>query len=334
MRSSNPVIGLALILVALAFLVPKFSLHMSHTLILIFLFAYLSTAWAIQGGLTGTMSFGHSLFLGAGAYVSSLLFVNTGLSPWIGMLAGGLVAAILGAGIGALCFRYGLKGFFFGLITIVFAEIARYIALNVEWLGGAKGLYLRAGTSNPLLFQFESKAGYLHVIMVMYLIVVIVYKLTSDSKLGYYFVAIRESHDAAEAIGVDTFKYKVIAAVISASFTALGGSFLAQYVTFIDPYTTFNFTLSIEIVAFAVAGGAATLFGPLAGAALLIPIGETLRAKLGHGAAGVHLLTYGLFMMIVIRFMPDGILEWFRERVASAHRRIPTLQEVVGRSGE
>ena len=309
-RSSLMVLGGAIVLMALA---PSLSFYLANSLILLFLFAYLSTSWNILSGLAGQLSFGSALFFGVGAYTSSVLLVKYSVTPWIGMIVGGFVAVLVALFLGYLTFRFGLRGFFFGLMTIMFTEVARIITLNIEWLGAARGLYIPFTENNLALLQFTNKFPYLYVILLMYVAAVLFTKWIMRLKLGTYLVAIREDQDGAAGLGVNTFKYKMIAIAITAFMTSLGGSFFAHFTTFIDPYVVFNFTLSIEIVVFAIAGGAGTLFGPLAGAALLIPMGEFLRARLGSGAAGGPLLLYGLLLIIAIRYMPDGIVAWVNE---------------------
>jgi branched-chain amino acid transport system permease protein len=288
--------------------------------VLLFLYAYLSTAWNIIGGMAGQMSFGNAFFFGMGAYASSILLLEFSVTPWIGFIIGGVLTTLAGLFLGYLCFRYGMTGFYFGLMTIVFVEVTRQVTLNVDWLGASRGLYIPFQENNIALMQFSDKYPYLYIILLMYLAALLLTLWISRSHLGYYFIAIREGQNAAAALGVDTFKYKMIAIGITAFLTSLGGSFFALFTTFIDPYVVFNFTLSIEIVVFAVAGGKGRVFGPLAGAALLIPLGEILRARFGAEAPGIHLLFYGLLLMLVIRFMPDGILQWLNEMIGKITR--------------
>ena len=273
--------------VALMVIAPYLSFYLANILILLFLFAYLSTSWNILGGLTGQISFGDALFFGVGAYSSSILLLKYSVSPWIGMVIGGFVAVLVALFLGYLTFRFGLKGFSFGLMTIVFTEVARVITLNVEWLGAARGLYIPFRENNIALLQFTDKFPYLYVILLMYVASVLFTKWIMDLKLGSYLIAIREDQNGAAALGVDIFKYKMIAIAITAFMTSLGGSFFAHFTTFIDPYVVFNFTLSIEIVVFAIAGGAGRLFSDFTSWGVSgYPSGRILAGSLGIWRSG------------------------------------------------
>jgi branched-chain amino acid transport system permease protein len=283
-----------------------------HILIQILLFAYLSSCWNILGGFTGQLSFGHALFLAVGAYTSTLLLLRLGVSPWLGMIAGGLLAAGLGLFIGYLSFRYGIKGTYFVLVTLAFTEIARIIALNTSSIGGALGLYVPIQADEPWQLKFVNKAHYYHVILGFALLALAVTAWLERSPTGHRLVAIRENEDAAQALGINLLRYKLLATALSAFLTALGGTFYAHYVTFIDPHTLLNMNLSLEITIYAIVGGAGTLIGPVLGAAVLVPIAESVRSTLGHNYAGVHLVVYGALLMTIVRFAPDGLVGFLR----------------------
>src|SRR6516165_4117307 len=314
---------LALTLAAPAFL----SDHQMHILIQILFFAYVSSCWNILGGFAGQLSFGHALFLGVGAYTSTLLLLHLGLTPWLGMLAGGTLAGALGLFIGYLSFRYGIKGTFFVLVTLAFTEIARIIALNTSTIGGASGLYIPIRANDLWQLKFVNKAHYYFVILGLLLTVLAVTAWLERSRTGHRLVAIRENEDAAEALGINLLRYKLLATVLSAFLTALGGTFYAHYVTFIDPSSLLNMNMSLEITIYSIVGGMGTLIGPLLGATVLVPIAEAVRTTLGHNYAGVHLVVYGALLMLIVRYAPDGVVglirscreQWIKSRFWPAH---------------
>ena len=306
---------------ALAVIAPSFlENHHIHVLIQILLFAYVSYCWNILGGFAGQLSFGHGLFMAVGAYTSTLLLLKLGISPWLGMIAGGLLAAALGLFIGFLSFRYGIKGTYFSLVTLAFTEIGRIVALNTEAIGGAMGLYIPIKTNDFIQLKFVEKSHYYYVMLCFLLLVMAVTAWLQHSKTGHRLVAIRENEDAAQALGINLLRYKLFATALSAFLTAMGGTLFAHYVTFIDPNTLLNMSMALEITIYAIVGGVGTLFGPLIGAVFLVPIAETIRATLGKSYAGIHLVVYGAVLMAVILFARDGLMGVFRNRFDSAVR--------------
>lgn len=294
--------------VGLAAVAPAFlGDHLVHVLIQILLFAYLSSCWNILGGFTGQLSFGHALFMAVGAYSSTLLLLHLGVSPWFGMFAGGVLAALLGLFIGYLSFRYGIKGTYFVLVTLAFTEVARIVALNTPAIGGALGLYITIQGDDFWQIKFVDKSRYYYVILLLLVIVLAVGAWLERSRTGHRLLAIRENEDAAQALGINLLRYKLFATALSAFLTALGGTFYAQYVTFIDPSTLLNMNMALEITIYSIVGGIGTLVGPLLGAAFLVPIAEWVRAVFGSHYAGIHLVVYGAVLMAVIRFAPDGL---------------------------
>jgi branched-chain amino acid transport system permease protein len=302
--------GLA-VLAALAGLPLVASLHQMHVLIQILLFAYLSYCWNILGGFAGQLSFGHALFMAAGAYTSTLLLLNAGISPWLGMLAGGIVSAVLGLFIGYLSFRYRIKGTYFALVTLAFTEIARNIALNTPAIGGAMGLYIPIQANDFWELKFVDKSSYYFVALAFLVLVLSVTAWLERSVIGHRLLAIRENEEAAQALGINLMRYKLFATALSALLTAFGGTLYAHYVTFIDPHTLLNMNMALEITIYSIVGGIGTLWGPLVGAVLLVPVGEITRATLGHSYAGIHLVVYGAVLMAVILFAPDGLMGLF-----------------------
>jgi len=298
----------ALALLALVALPRVLGPHQMHVAFQILLFGYLTYCWNILGGFAGQPSFGHALFMAVGAYTSTVLLLNFGLSPWLGMLAGGALAGLLGLFIGYLSFRYGIKGTYFGLVTVAFTEIGRVIALNVPAIGGALGLYIPIQSTDFWQLKFVDKTAYYYVALGFLILALAVTAWLQRSPVGHRLLAIRENEDAAQALGVDVLRYKLFATMLSAFLTALGGTLYAHYVTFIDPNTLLNLNMALEITIYSIVGGVGTLFGPLIGAVFLLPIADLMRIALGQSYAGIHLVVYGAVLMAVILFVPEGLM--------------------------
>jgi branched-chain amino acid transport system permease protein len=279
-----------------------------HVMIMAFLYAYLGSCWNILCGYGGQFSIGHSVFFGIGAYTSTLLFMRLGISPWLGMLAGGILAALVGLGFGFLTFRFGLKGHFFALATIALCKGMEIIALNWDFVGGAAGLVIPPHDPSFVVFQFDKKVPFYYIMYGLMLLSILVVFLVNRSKLGLYLAAIREDEAAAQALGVTLVKYKIYAIVLSAFLTGLGGTFFAQYLTYIDPTFTIGIGMSIEIIVRPILGGVGTVMGPILGAFILDPLAELSRNFLG-GYTGAHMVSYGILLIVCCLFMPNGIIE-------------------------
>jgi branched-chain amino acid transport system permease protein len=280
--------------------------YLVTVMIFIFFYAYLGQAWNIVGGYAGQLSAGHAAFVGIGGYASALLSMRLGLSPWIGMWIGGVLAAALGAVIGYLGFRFGLRGFYFVLLTVAFAEICRVIALNVDAVGGALGLYITF-TGNPRQFQFQDNRAYYYVALVLMIAATAVVREIERRRFGAYLTAIRQDESACEALGVDTLRVKMLAMILSSFLTGLGGTFYAYYLFSLQPNAVFGIPLSVEIVIRPIVGGAGTVMGPLLGSFILSPLAELSRTYLAQsGWTGVHLIVYGLLLIAVVLFLPQG----------------------------
>jgi branched-chain amino acid transport system permease protein len=291
-------------------------------------FAYLSAAWNLIGGFAGQYSIGHAGFLGIGAYTSSLLAIHGGLSPWLGMLVGGVVAAAVGGLIGYPCFR--LRGAFFSLVTIAFAEMLRVGTELTDSLfgleiNGVRGLLLPILGHRPAAFQFVDKRYYYYVILGLLAAVLAVGWAVKRSRLGYYLAAIGDDEDAVASLGINPARAKLAAMLLSAFFTALGGTFYAQFILFITPTRTMSLDFSVQMVIMAVLGGLGTVLGPLYGAVVLVPIAEVTRAVWGGGIQGVHLIVYGALLMIVILYAPQGLEGWVRRRAVGLVRGLAGL---------
>src|SRR5512139_3685618 len=293
-----------------------------HLMIMVLMWTVLGASWNILGGFTGQVSFGHATFLGAGAYTTMILFLKLGISPWYGIPIGGLVAALIALPIGFICFR--LRGPYFALSTLAVAEIVRLVALNWEsFTNGPVGLLITtlpdvsfAGKS----IDWESKIPFYYIIAVIALAAIAATYIMSRTRLGAYSLAIREDIDSAEAIGINTVQTRVAALSLSALFAGVGGGFYAMYFRYIDPDAVFSIALSVEMVFIAVVGGLTTVAGPLIGAIVLVALGEIFREIfLVHFKLVGHLIFYGLMMMIVIRYLPEGIWGKLRLRFGSRH---------------
>jgi branched-chain amino acid transport system permease protein len=285
---------------------------MLHTLIIVLFFTYMAVSWNIVCGYVGQLSLGHSAFAGIGGYVSTLLFINLGLTPWIGMFLGGFVAMFVGVAIGYPCFR--LRGPYFALTTIAFAELLRIWVENTEsFLGieikGAMGLLVPLKGHSPGLFQFDNKEPYYLIILAMLILALLATWWLERNRLGYYLKAIKGDQDGAEAIGVNSTRYMLTAMAISAFLTGMGGCFYAQFFRYINPERILGIDLSIEVALIGIVGGQGTLWGPVLGACLLTPASEILRSLLGGKLLGLHLLFYGLVLVLAIFFLPKGLIE-------------------------
>jgi branched-chain amino acid transport system permease protein len=312
--------------VGLLFLIIPFFVHdpyFLHIFVLMFLFAYLGTAWSLVS-MAGQLSLGHAALMGIGGYTSTLLFMELGVTPWLGMWLGAILCGLVGVIIGYPAFR--LRGPYFALTSIAFAEILRIYVENTEVgplgipLKAAMGLLVPLKGHAPWLFQFDSKIPYYYIAFLMMGAAVGLSFLINRSRSGFYLAAIRSDQDAAEALGINSLKYKLIAMAISCILTALGGTFYAQYFRYINPERAMGLSMSVEIALVGVVGGWQTVLGPTIGSLLLSPSGELVRAYFGGTYAGLHLFLYGLLLMVVILFLPNGI----NDPLVRAFKRLET----------
>ena len=277
-----------------------------HVMILFFMFGMMGVAWNIMGGYAGMFSFGQVAFFGIGAYTSSFLLITYHVTPWVGLIVGGLVAALVGAAIGYPCSN--LRGHYFAIASIAFGEIVRTHFNNWKLIGAAEGLSLPMLNEGFRNFMFHSSKLPYYYIMLIFLIVSLgICYLISTSKIGYYFRAIKESHDVAKVLGVNVVWYRLIAIMISAFLTAVTGTFYAQYVLYIDPESVMLLPISVQIVLISMLGGAGSVMGPVVGAAILIPISEITRVWLGHKGTGVDMLIYGFLITLISVYQPKGV---------------------------
>ena len=276
-------------------------------LIRVLLFAFIGVAWNLMGGYAKQLSLGHAAYFGLGAYTSTILLVRFGVSPWIGMLAGGLVGMAASLPIGALCFR--LVGPYFAISTIATAQVLMLLFLKFrDFAWGAEGTTIPNLGNAPLMMQFGGKAGYYYLALALLVLGLLVTRAIERSWMGYYLVAVGEDQDAAEAVGVNVPRIKRNVYLISAFLTALAGTFYVQYIYFIDPATAFSFNVSVEAALVSIVGGIGTLWGPVLGTAVLEPLSALLQSWLGSGRGGVQLIVYALILMAVILWQPAGLV--------------------------
>jgi branched-chain amino acid transport system permease protein len=285
-------------------------------LVQIYMWAAAAVAWNLLGGYAGQFSLGHAAFFGIGAYTSSLLLLMAGLTPWLGMLAGGALSTLFAFVIGYLSIR--LRGPFFTLATIALAEVLQILAVYFrELTGGSQGLSLPFAAS-VARFTFDDKRAYALTGLGLLLFALSVTFLIERSRLGYYLIAIREEEDAARAVGVPVLRVKLVATATSAFLTAIIGTFYAQYVLWIEPAHTFSLDVSVQLALMAIIGGLGTLSGPVIGAALIIPLNMFLRAWLGSSLTGLYLVVYGVVLVLVVLYARQGLVAeargWFARR--------------------
>jgi len=298
------------LLVGLLALAPLFinSTYYLGIIILATIYAFIGISWNIVAGFTGQLLIAHIIFLAIGAYTTIVLFNNFLISPWIGILIAGIVAPLCGVIVAFITLRYGLKVDYFALFTIALMTALRTLFLKWDYVGGAVGMWF--SLTNPSFDKmiFADKAPYLYIALGLVVIGLIIQYRIYRSKMGKYFLAIREDDDAASALGVNTSLYKMLAVVIGAAMAGVGGGFYVMYVTFIEPPQVFNLGLNVEIVmAGPIIGGLGSLAGPIVGALLNKPFAEIMRGALAEGRSGSSLVVYGSFLILTIMFMPRGV---------------------------
>ena len=295
-------LGLSTAILAPILISSKFQLDV---LTLIFFTAYIGQSWNILGGYAGQFSFGGVMFFGTGAYTSSILLTSFGVPPIIGIFAAIFMGALLGLIVGYLSFRSGLRGSYFALITLAFAELLRVLANSFEFTGGGVGLFL---TYAPGLhnLQFNSPTGFYYFSLVLLIISLAIAIWLERSRFGAQLVAIRENEDAAEALGIDTLKCKVYAIMIMGGMGGAAGTFYAQKYLYIDPPISYSIALSVEMLLVTIVGGMGTVFGPLVGSLFLHTVNEFARHFID--TPGVSLIVYGFILILIISFLPNGLV--------------------------
>jgi branched-chain amino acid transport system permease protein len=338
--------SVGLILLAILFLIPRYvqSPYALHIMILLFLSVSQGQSWNILGGYAGQHSVGHAAYFGVGAYTTAMLLFTWKIAPWVGVWAGVGLVILVALVIGSICFR--LRGPYFVLASIAVAEILRLCAINLTTLtNGAEGILITEipafTIGQKVITDFSTKVPFYYIGLVLALVTIVITYAVQHSKLGYYFQAIREDQDAAHSLGIPIALYKNIALVISAVLTSLAGGFYAILVGFVDPPTVLGLDVSVQIMLICIIGGMGTLWGPVLGSLILVPLSEALRSNLfteglvkvglvnADSKVGIflkenlshaHVLLYGILVVLVILFMPDGLMG-FMKKMATRWKR-------------
>jgi branched-chain amino acid transport system permease protein len=301
------------ILGALLAALPAFaSNYLLSVATLILYLAFAGQAWNVMMGFAGQLSLGHSLYVGVAAYVAGGLFFHYGLGPWAGLWLAMLVCVLMGAAIGFLAFRFGISGVYFALLTIAFAEFTRIGFDHLGWTGGPGGMFLKVAQRDQIdLANFRGPpAMYYYAMLALAAGALALCAGLLKSRAGYYWQAIRENEEAAQALGINTFRWKMIAVMVSSALTAVAGVFFAFYYNNLFPEQIFHISRSIEIILGPIIGGVGTLFGPILGAALLTLLADgitELLAAFGWEVPGIKQVFYGVVLLAVIMFLPHGV---------------------------
>jgi branched-chain amino acid transport system permease protein len=311
---------LALLLAALVAAPWVSSDYLLTVLITILYFAYVGQAWNVMMGFAGQLSLGHAIYVGLGGYAAAAIYVYLGLAPWIGMIAAIAIAALCGALIGFLAFRFRVAGVYFAILTIAFAEFARIGFDHLQWLGGSAGFFLPVANyaRNDIWNLRGSPTMFYYLMLVLTVAAFVFCHLLLKSRIGYYWQAIREDEQAARSLGIDTFRCKMVAVVISAGMTAIAGVFFAFYYNNLFPEQVFHISRSIELILGPIIGGIGTLFGPILGAFLLTGLSDTMQnllAASGLDLPGAKQVIYGVCLLAVVIMLPDGVWPWLATRI-------------------
>jgi branched-chain amino acid transport system permease protein len=318
---------LSVVLLALLLVAPLFAGdYLLTVLILILYFAYIGLAWNIMMGFAGQLSLGHALYVGLGAYTAAALYVHFGVGPWIGLLAAAPIAGLVGAFIGFLAFRFRVAGVYFAILTIAVAEFARVGFEHLKWTGASAGLFLPVAqyAHNDPWHLRGHPAMFYYILLAAIVLAVVFSRALLQSRVGYFWLAIREDEEAARASGIDTFRYKMLAVVISAAMTSFAGVIYAFYYNNLFPDQVFGIEQSILIILAPFVGGVGTLFGPILGSFVLEAIAESLRtllAAVGVDLPGTNQLFFGVVLLFIIIALPEGVWPWFSRRFGLQERR-------------
>jgi len=289
------------------------TIYYEHVLVICLVYVVLGQAWNLVGGYAGQWSLGHAAFFGLGAYTSTLLLLRVNVTPWLGMIAGGFVAAAVACAIAFPCFK--LRTHYFAMATLAIGETVRVLFLAFDWTGGANGLVLpvqRIPSTRDMLWA--GKEPYLVIILVMAIAMTLVIVQVERSRLGIYLRAINQDEEAAARLGIDLRRYKLAALAGSAFVTGMTGTFYAQYTTYIDPFSVMPPMLSVRMVLVPVFGGLGTVAGPIIGAFVLIPLSETVRVVWGGRGIGIDQVVYGAIIVSLTLWMPGGVVALWRGR--------------------
>jgi branched-chain amino acid transport system permease protein len=294
--------------------------HTLSVLIVILYFAYVGQAWNVMMGFAGQLSLGHALYVGIAAYAAAALFVHFDIGPWTGMLVAVALAAAVGGFIGFLAFRFGVGGVYLALLTIAFAEFTRILFDHLDWVGGSSGFFLpvKSRDQTDLASLRGSTVMFYYVILAFTVAAFLLCAALLQSRVGYYWRAIREDQEPAAALGIHVFRWKLYAVALSAAMTAPAGVFVAFYNNNLFPEQVFGINQSIEIILGPIIGGLGSLFGPILGAFVLTALAETMTGavnRLGWDLPGVKHVFYGACLLLVIVYLPHGIWPWLASRL-------------------
>lgn len=275
-------------------------------------YGFLGQSWNILGGYGGQFSFGHAAFFGTGAYAAAILNVTLGINPWLALPVAVAAAAAVGAFIGFLSFRYGLRGSYFALVTLAFAEVLRILSNTVPFTGKGVGILIPLDPGVASM-QFASKLGYYYMILLLVCFGALLTLWIERSRFGAQLVAVRENEDAARALGVDVFRVKLLAITLSAALGGLAGVYYAQLFLYLDPGIAYGPAMSVEALLVPIIGGMGTVFGPILGSFALHGISEIAKSAIGE-APGLDLALYGVLLVVMVTFMPNGLFGSGRAR--------------------
>jgi branched-chain amino acid transport system permease protein len=290
---------------------------------LMFFTAFIGQSWNVAGGFAGQTSFGHAVFFGVGAYTSTILHVSYGWNPWLAWPVAMAMGGAVGAGIAILSFRAGLRGSYFALITLAFAEVFRIVANSASFTRGGLGMLIKADTRLEN-FQFATPIAPYYLAMLLCIVSLLIAWWLTRSRFGARLVAIRENEDAARALGIDVFAEKVKVLTLSGAMCAAGGTFYAQKYLYIDPTIAFGIDKSVEMLLVTMVGGAGTIFGPLIGSVVLTGINELTRWAAAvvpalKNVQPLSLIVYGCMLILIVARLPDGFASLFSRRKAARH---------------
>ncbi|MXY41695.1 MAG: branched-chain amino acid ABC transporter permease [Rhodospirillaceae bacterium] len=298
--------------------------------ITVFYLALIGQSWNLMLGFAGLLSIGHALFVGIGAYTAAYLFAAVGLPPVVGIVPAVGLAVLMGLLIGYLGFRFAIGGVYFALLTIAFAEFVRIVIDHVPWLGATEGFFLKVSEADRHGIDLANLRGapemYYYLIMALALGALVLCRFLLRSRLGYYWQAIRDDAEAAQALGVNILRYKMYAVAISSGMAGVAGVFYAFYQNSLFPEIVFNIERSIEATLGSIVGGVGTLFGPIFGTFILTPLGEIVTEAidlLKHWGVidpqikldGLKLLIWGFIVVLIVLFKPKGLWPWVCARL-------------------
>jgi branched-chain amino acid transport system permease protein len=289
--------------------------YLLHVATLIFIWAFIATGWSYMGRF-GLVSLGHGAFTGIGAYTAGLLFNHFSLSPWAGMIVGGILAGVMALIIGWACFRFGVMGDYFALLTLALGEIVSLVLVAFrDYTGGSLGFTLKRVGSSWFYLQFEDKAYFYYIALSFLLAALFLWRCIDRSRMQKALRAIGEDEIAAATLGVRIVKYKLRVTIMSAFVAAIGGVLYAQYVTYLNPHTLAGVGPSLDIAFKAILGGMYSLWGPTVGTTIIVVLEEYIRVNYGAKYVGISQIAYGVALVLLIIFMPKGIFGTMEEKI-------------------